>query len=272
VTTNPSTSPNAGLYFGRVSWSLTPPEPPSGANSLAREQQWGFFDRVFTWPDEQLFDIPKDPQSRPTRNLSAAGVGQYDGNFTWMVTVLPQFGAGGAWTGNYDRRVVVFYKRDFSPPSNLADLDKPGERFVSVEFTGGGYGGGDVALRTFARTPPYPAAWLDIRENEWILVAAWQNLGTVAAPVPRKVFSWFRVDWIEETARQISTNPTRYERLATLSSTADWNWAWRIDMNGDGAINWSPGSADDIAPTVPGVNPQGVGVICTGVIHVYPIP
>lgn len=229
------------LHLARASLDLA----PTGA-------QWSYFDRLFNWPDDQIFEIPADKQARATRLVDSAGVGQFEGNYSWMTTVLPGVGGGGVLDGTYEVSVAVFYQRDFSPPSNPLDPAKPGERSVTVHFDrpgcGGGYGGGDVLLE---KLPGDPAGTLDLRENEWMLVMAWRNLGGTW----RKAFKWYRVAWIEEQ------NPaTPNQRFATLVGD-DWPLAWRVDANEDGTLNWPSDSADTVL--------QGVGVICTGVIGVY---
>lgn len=194
-------------------------------------------DRWFGWGDDLSLDMPKDPQQRPVRVFDAAGLAQNEGNYSWMVTVTP--------TGSdyrYEVSVVVFYQRDFSPPSNPLDGAKPGERWLRVVFDAPtvGIGGGDATLW---RRATDPEEWLDVRENDWILLGGYKV-------VPSQiVYQWYRVISVEsaETAVPLS-------RRVTLAGP-DWSPDWAAaDFNGDSNYDYQDGS---------------MGIICSGVIGVY---
>jgi hypothetical protein len=221
----------APLYMGRCAYAITPT-----AMSLP------FFDRIFTWADDILFDLPKDPQQRPTRLVDATGIGQPEGYYSWLATVCPAVTEAGTPVADrslYEVSVVVFYQRDFTPPSVAAATGvlKPGERLVGVTLLGGGWGGGDVRLSadsvgSAARQPEY----LDVRENDWILLA-----GNAAA---RRMFRWYRVTAVtgdvallDPSQSPSSSNP--WTRLVTLSGP-DWPAGLGIDTDGDGVANLPP--------------------------------
>ncbi len=212
----------AALYMARCSFGT------GGAGNLA------LFDRMFIWPDDQVFNIPKALDQRPTRQFDSSGIPQSEGNYSWLMTVCPpgtEAGQNVVDRSVYEVSVVVFYQRDFSPPMSPTDPDKPGERVVTVSFTGGG----DVTLGKAATDP---VNTLDVRENDWILIGG--RAGT------RNVFKWYRVI-TAESAETAATNTRR----ATLAGP-DWPSALGIDTNGDGIADLPP-----------------QGILFTGVAGVY---
>lgn len=208
-------------------------------------------DRQFTWPDDQVFDIPKDPQQRPTRLFDATGAGVFEGNYSWLATVAPRS------DGFVDVSVAVFYQRDFTPPSAPADPDKPGERVLAwtdsanavqpgVQFFGGGWGGGDVRLLVDSVDSPVlgrarSPAYLDVREGDWIFVYGVSG--------GQSILRWYRVIAVGEEATLLNpaqppSNTNPWTRLVTLAGPD-----WRIDNDNNGV-------------------PEAWGVVCTGVAGV----
>jgi len=209
-------------------------------------------DRQFTWPDDAVFDLPADAQQRPSRLFDAAGVGLFEGNYSWMAT------AAARDDGHAEVSVVVFYQRDFTPPSAPADPEKPGERVIAwtdssnvvqpgVVFVGAGWGGGDVRLQvdsvdSAVLGPARRPAYLDVRENDWMLIYGVSG--------GQSVLRWYRVIAVAGEATLLNpaqppspTNP--WTRLVTLAGPD-----WRIDNNHDGVVD------------------NAWGVLCTGVAGV----
>jgi hypothetical protein len=154
-------------------------------------------------------------------------VPQSTGDYSWLVTVTPMalwpdFGLGG---GNYYHyidehpvytvSVAVFYKRDFTTYDNCLKLnvEKPPERFCEVQTLGGGapgnpaLGGGDVRVTLYAGNGT--SSWLDVKENEWMLL-----YGRGARQ--EDVFLWYRIVGVAE---RDPANPG--ERYVTLAGP-DW--------------------------------------------------
>jgi len=150
------------------------------------------------------------------------------------VTVCPVPTEAGQTVANrsyYEVSAVVFYQRDFSSPLGVYDPNKPGERVVTVEVTGGGYGGGDARLSVASSGANARAAtYLDVRENEWILLCV--TSGT------QNIFRWYRVVSAGEVFNDTTVNPNQWRRLVTLAGP-DWGYG------------------------------NGYGVLCTGVAGVY---
>jgi len=239
----PFTAPNGTPYMGRCSYVGDPGTLQALVQAIMSGNQAPVvqyvsgvprFDRLFHWQDDQSFDLPTDVQQRPSRLFDAGGAGQFEGYYSWLITVAPAVSEAGTLAGNrhlYEVSVVVLFQRDFSAPTLYFDPDKPPERMVGVTFLGSGWGGGDVTLSKLQ--PNDPAGMLDIRENEWILVGTIQPLGGGF----RKVFRWYRVAAIEEQ------NPsTPQQRMATLAGPD-----WPVTTLGNAAA----------------------GIICTGVVGVY---
>ena len=260
----------------RVTWSRV------GLNQfLARS--------VFKWHDDILFPVPADETQRPEQMLvrdsfSNPLQSEFQGNYSWLVTVTPlpehidfladPLVTGVAWPYSYSENsplytvsVAVFYKRDMSAPNKYAAGqlmagETPGERQVRLEFLGGGMGGGDVSLYVFPSDAGRPE-YLDIKENEWLLVSGGYfrtcyyyrdipPVGSFPRTIPVGVHKWYRIvangeivvedkngngtlDPLEDmNANGILDPPYREVTLAG----PDWNVAnWGIDVNGDGNSN-----------------------------------
>ncbi len=127
--------------------------------------------RIFTWQDDLVFDVPDDRQLRPgaifDQDVSDPANPtevrqQMAGDYSWMITVTPVIIAEKRFAGSskvsltpgslHTVSVVVFYKRDLAV--NPAEA-KPTERMVTANILGGGYGGGDVYEETGANGPIY---------------------------------------------------------------------------------------------------------------------
>ena len=146
----------------------------------------------------------------------------------------------------YNVSVVVFYKRatsdssEYLPSGTLAD-ETPSERQVEVMFLGTGLGGGDVRLLTLHEdaddldSDPDPREYLDIKENEWLMVSGGYNHyyqyrdvggGSQRDAIPVGVHKWYRI---------IATGETLSEDLDG-SGTIDP--PLEKDYNNNGAIEW----------------------------------
>lgn len=162
---------------------------------------------MFKWHDDPLFNLPPDERERPQQAMimdtGAANPlkADFDGHYSWLVTATPSpehidFTADPDGDGTYVAysfpensplytvSVAVFYKRDMSLPGDYSGTgimagETPAERQVPLRFLGDGLGGGDVLLRA-ASDPGDPTTWLpanylDIKENEWLLVSGYYN-------------------------------------------------------------------------------------------------
>jgi hypothetical protein len=228
---NPSGYMNTANRMARVTCLPRSPNAPYSLLSTDSAIHRAYFDRFFRWPDDQVFDLPRDPQQRPQRQFdSATNLAEFDGNYTWLVTVTPtsspDFTESGTSIPFYDLQgphsykvsVAVFYKRDFQPPPTTFDgaYEAP-ERLVWADVTGGGYGGGDVHLRIQMSdmTEDQARAYLNVREGEWLMLCGADAAGATA----RQLFNWYRI----VAAGDFSTDTTNnyWYRNVTLAGP-DW--------------------------------------------------
>ena len=132
---------------------------------------------VFRWRDELAFAFPEDMEpppsddsDRPRAIPGASGLPDFQGNYSWLLTVTPAAAEANLPVAErtlYSVSVAVCYKRDFS-----AD----GEHTASVaDFYGGGWGGGSLRLDSV----------IEVKRNEWILLCGgrqckWYRVVSVA--------------------------------------------------------------------------------------------
>jgi hypothetical protein len=226
---------------------------------------------------------------------------QDSGDYSWMVTATPTAEVVDFVSPNdpssfperrfpyhysenaphYTVSIIVFYKRDipapgdYTPGRTLED-ETPSERQVELMFVGTGLGGGDVLLFTLHRnpadvsTPRDRSDYLDIKENEWMMVSGFHlhtysyelNDETRLSPDPASpyyedpptstwvtvgVHKWYRVVAAGETVSEdfngngvldpgedLNNNSAiDWYREATLAGP-DWNPEWAVDLYGDG--------------------------------------
>ena len=207
---NPGT-PVGGRWtrMQRVTWSGV------GLNRLLARSVFKWHDDLeFTAPADQderprpMLEVLRTPTSGLERRpfpalpheppISSAFQSDFKGNYSWLVTVTPlpehidfvDVGGTGlpySYPENspvYTVSVAVFYKRDMSAPKEYSGTgvmvgETPGERQVRLDFLGTGLGGGDVRLYVFGdATNPItlqPANYLDVKENEWLLVSGFYD-------------------------------------------------------------------------------------------------
>lgn len=237
------------------------------------EQQLPVLNRIFTWPDDLLFDIDQDDPDRrprqsyvwddtqnsvvpfPLRDINQDGVfdgagddvlpasldpavnaplvAQADGHYSWMLTAepdpneLPNNSTLLIQTNHRQKKytvsIVTFYKRDFTCD---ALADPPSERFVELEFTGTGIGGGDAVIgvsTTVAPLQEQAEEYLKVKENQWIMVTAFvadRRLDAIPSAYPgyRRIAKWYRVIRVDDEVVDVGS----FTRNITLAGP-DWN-------------------------------------------------
>jgi len=193
---------------------------------------------VFMWHDDKLFPLPDDETQRPEQLVRAVRhpgppehvqplQSEFKGDYSWLMTVTPSAEhvdfvvAPTAYSFSrnsslYTVSVAVFYKRDMTEPNGF-DTDgdgrpdeTPAERQVWVQFLGGGLGGGDVRLHVQGDPADAntwaPAHYLDVKENEWLLVSGgytavrrYEKPAQRFCQVPVGVHKWYRIVAVGET-------------------------------------------------------------------------
>lgn len=159
----------------------------------------------------------------------------YQGMYSWMVTVVPDIPRGATIDQQkYIVSVVVFRNRVLLPPDDPT-LDTPAERVAVANMLGGG----DIRLSVPASTLQKPgggsydaAEYLGVREGQYILLAGRQLVTPDNPDVFHKVFLWYRVI---ATGELYQPSDNRYYREFTLAGP-DWNRDWCVqnDTDGDG--------------------------------------
>ena len=163
---------------------------------------------IFTWRDELKFVFPEDwepppedDSDRPRAKLATSGSPDFEGNYSWLVTVTPA--AAEAYLPVtektlYSVSVAVCFKRDFSTD---------GERTAVVaEFYGGGWGGGSLLLDEV----------IEVKRNEWIMLCG--------AASGRTVCKWYRVVSVGELLVNSQGNPDPGGSAVTVLSLAGPDW------------------------------------------------
>lgn len=168
----------------------------------------------------------------------------YQGMYSWMVTVVPLVPRAPASTQKYQVSVVVFRNRNLLWRDDPT-ADMPGERVAVANLLGGG----DVRLSV-------PMAAVGIGDaDEYLNVPAGQYLllggrATVRTDPPQfqNVFFWYRVI----ASGELTQVGNYYQREFTLAGP-DWDLDWCVKNDTDGD----------------GVAQEAQAVLCTNVYGVY---
>lgn len=169
----------------------------------------------------------------------------YEGNISWLATLVPRADAAGFAVDTYLLSIVVFHQRPRL--AMFDDLDSSGdytpgeetdnERIVEVAtLEGGGFAGGDLTLQGTN------AAQLDFSEGDWIMLGG--SAGVAAGSSEAPEFRWFRIVATDSEPEDVGGGI--FQRVATLQG-ADWQrpeWHW---------INTNPSFRPTQATVVAGV-------------------
>jgi hypothetical protein len=188
-------SKGLNLYFGGALPRRTLRTLPFGSTLIN--------ENTFFWPDDLLFETPKDVNTRPS--LIAGGTSE--GNYSCFYSVMP---AGTELSMPVGRRrhftvlVVVCYKRNFEvydpsqPLSATNNLE--GEHTAAINsnsgtpqgFPGMGLGGGTVVLNN----------QVNVKENQWVMLYHLDS-----TPQLNRCH-WYRVVGVGKTDLSGTTYPT----------------------------------------------------------------
>jgi len=145
---------------------LTMPQTPGVVMSGAVAET------IFRLRDDLAVELPKEDDHPAIQRWSVDNTNrllarQYQGNYSWLATIVPTSEKGllglqpadsGSGAYRYDVSVVVFYKRDIVPSADS-------ERLIDAEMLAGG------ELVLYAATAAFvDAAVEDIRPGSWIAV------------------------------------------------------------------------------------------------------
>ncbi len=131
-------------------------------------------EKIFRWHDDLAF-VKLDDGGRP-QPVIASGEHQYTGNFSWFFTATPGTSDMPASLKRYyNVSVAVCYKRDFAAGETVVDV---------TEFSGGGHGGGTIAIAT-----PIP----NLKRNMWVMLTGWHTVAVNGMPQLAIACRWYRV-------------------------------------------------------------------------------
>lgn len=180
-------------------------------------------DQIFMSRDDLVFDLPDDKSLPPApqygngvRDSTTGKIGtqrQFQGDMSWMATLVPKYDESGAFNDEYLLSIVMFQKRD--PTFAYNEIN---ERVANVTaFPGGGLNGGAVTIQS-----GISADYLHLRPGNWVLLMS-RPLppASATAPLTGQQFRWYKVTETEVEPRQISTGPDLWERDVTLDGP-DW--------------------------------------------------
>lgn len=237
-----------------------------GGPILARDT---IAERIFTWRDEIVFDLPANTARRPVPKFVVAPPPtagdpspvlrpQSVAEYSWFATATPTRVTPFPLDGqpiSYRVSIVVCFKRDLNwivrgsidqPPGQRA---APKERMVYCELLGGGLGGGaarlwlpvrDMALNN-NRNNPDRSDMPRVRPGQWIMLAAWKQrrpLGPLEPAGDRyAVFKWYKVASADAGLTYDEASPPtglqgRWYQDVNLIG-ADWNESEYIELDSD---------------------------------------
>jgi hypothetical protein len=191
----------------------TRPRMPRVGLTDARMRQLA--ELIFVARDDTVFEKSTDPDSPPISkweldpNTNNPIRRQYEGNFSWLVTLTPAYfnaTAPGPMT-QYNVSIAIFFKRNINAIATTEGVEV--ERMVDVSqkpphLAGFGLGGGELVLTgTVANTAVQP--------GNWVLVSGRYQIGNITRPV----FRWYRVVAVSEYESE------KAERWITLAGP-DW--------------------------------------------------
>jgi hypothetical protein len=190
-----------------------------------------FADQIFVSRDDLVFDIPAEKTLPPSpqfgdgvRDKTTSRLGtqrQYQGDMSWMATVVPKYDESDAFNDEYILSIVIFQKRD--PTFTINEIN---ERVATVTaFPGGGLNGGGVTIQSTVS-----ADYLDLRAGNWVLLMS-RPAPFSSAGIMGQHFRWYRVTDTEVEPRVYSTSPNVWERDVTLDGPD-----WRPDIATEMAI------------------------------------
>lgn len=229
--------------------------------ALVSQPQLAVFNRIFTWPDDLVFDIDEDnPDLRPRQsffwNNGTTGVvapfplrgsevapgtclgANVSGYFTWMLTAEPDVSElpvdatldqlQNHKQKTYTVSIVTFYRRNVSCDITVA---VPNERLVEISFSGStGIGGGDAVLTAPSSdqldqlmTQETAEEYLKVKEGEWIMVTGFVA-DTRLSPVTILNSRRNIAKWYKviRVDDEVQVTGTSFTRNVTLAGP-DWN-------------------------------------------------
>lgn len=259
----PYNPPGTAVSMQRITVNIAAnPNAPANVQAILMNPQ--IWKRIVVSEDDLVFDPSR--LSRPRllfRTDTGAAVplpplpgdtgsgnplyADYQGMYSWMITVVPQVPRIPSGTQKYLVSAVVFRDRNFLWRDDPT-VEVPGERVATANFLGGG----DLRLSIPASRVKDAAQadeYLRVPEGQYLLLAG-RALVSSNPPVMQNVFLWYRV----VASGDLVNQNQNYFREVTVAGP-DWNIAWCLQTNND-----TDGD---------GVPVETQAVLCTNVYGVY---
>ncbi|WP_347242780.1 prepilin-type N-terminal cleavage/methylation domain-containing protein [Thermogutta sp.] len=259
----PYNPPGTAVSMQRITVNIAAnPNAPANVQAILMNPQ--IWKRIVVSEDDLVFDPSR--LSRPRllfRTDTGAAVplpplpgdtgsgnplyADYQGMYSWMITVVPQVPRIPSGTQKYLVSAVVFRDRNFLWRDDPT-VEVPGERVATANFLGGG----DLRLSIPASRVKDAAQadeYLRVPEGQYLLLAG-RALVSSNPPVMQNVFLWYRV----VASGDLVNQNQNYFREVTVAGP-DWNIAWCVQTNND-----TDGD---------GVPVETQAVLCTNVYGVY---
>lgn len=223
-------NPPAAPYLPRLTLS-----PYSAGNPITNDARKAFAEAVFNCPDDLVFDAPANDDALPSQKMELSGTTPIkrlsEGNYNWLATIVP---VASSWDSAPCRvSVAVFHKRSLTIPGNgericnLASLTGNGEIEISVDPVASTT---KVGVAAQYRGDGEGVSHIDVRPQQWVMVAGWNDLDGQPTPTDRVwQFRWYRVTNVDATmdtngkeASRKSTGTGPWTKRLTIAG-ADWN-------------------------------------------------
>lgn len=204
----------AGLYMPRLTLAPRPgsisPMPSAQAN------------RFFRSHDDLSFEATMSGgQVHLSPNVSPGGeVFESEGNYSWLLTLVPHSTAADARTAPYVVSVIVFYKRPLGIYRTAAGDERSGmvrERLLDLAAPPSVYGTGTLTIlgpsglaapSSTSQGPKIAADALRVSAGEWLMLC-----GITAAG--QKVFRWYQI-LNTDSGPNWDPGSSRYYRTVTV--------------------------------------------------------
>lgn len=175
---------------------------------------------VFRTDAGKIMAIPTLPGETPAGNPLYP---DYQGMYSWMVTVVPQVPGVPSVSQSYLVSAVIFRNRNLLWRDD-STADVPGERVAIATFLESG----DLRLTVpnFGVVTHDPSEYLRIAEGQYLLLGG-RAQPKVDPDRPRKIFLWYRVIAASEPTPKVPISEV------TVAGP-DWNPGWCLDIDGDG--------------------------------------
>ena len=185
-------------------------------------------DRIFTWRDDLVFDVdvddPLNARGRATSGTPARrrrAILPTDANppIRHGQSLQPNLKGDYSWLsdrhagGHRGRRgeqaeVRGLGRRDLQAGLELQPDGRRDRRSgPTASIDGLGYGGGDAMLDRPRQTTSRAPTYLDVRQNEWLMVTGLRRGSADSRSVPGGVAKWYRVVAVDERRRHDRARP-----------------------------------------------------------------